>query len=174
GRGQLQEVEIGATRDGKITGLRARVTGDAGAYPNMGAILGLATGMMSSVVYRIPKVDYTFRSAVTNTTPIGAYSGAGRPEAAAMIERCMDILADELDIDPAELRRRNYIPPDAFPYTTPANTEYDSGNYEATLDEALRLADYASLRRQQVERRDRGDTTLMGIGLCSYVEVTAF
>src|SRR5581483_2592316 len=104
GRGQLQEIEIGATRDGRITGLRARVTADAGAYPNMGAILGFATGMMSSGVYAIPKIDFTFRSAVTNTTPIGAYRGAGRPEAAAMIERAVDILAGELGMDPAEVR----------------------------------------------------------------------
>jgi carbon-monoxide dehydrogenase large subunit len=174
GRAQLQEIEIGATSDGTITGLRARVTADAGAYPNMGAILGFATGMMSSGVYRIPKVDYTFRSVVTNTTPVGAYRGAGRPEAAAMIERCIDILASELGMDPAELRRRNYIPPDAFPYTTPANTEYDSGNYEPTLAEALRIADYESLRTEQAARRERGDTKQLGIGLASYVEVTAF
>jgi carbon-monoxide dehydrogenase large subunit len=174
GRGQLQEIEIGATRDGKITGLRGRVTADAGAYPNMGAILGFATGMMSSGVYAIPKIDYTFRAVVTNTTPIGAYRGAGRPEAAAMIERCMDVLARELGMDPVELRRRNYIQPDAFPYTTPANTEYDSGNYEGTLDEALRISDYESLRTEQAARRERGDTKQLGIGLASYVEVTAF
>ena len=174
GRGQLQEIEIGATRDGTITGLRARVTADAGAYPNMGAILGFATGMMSSGVYAIPKIDYTFRSAVTNTTPIGAYRGAGRPEAAAMIERAVDMLARELEMDPAELRRRNYIQPDAFPYRTPANTEYDSGEYEGTLDEALRISDYESLRTEQAARRANGDGKQIGIGLCSYVEVTAF
>jgi carbon-monoxide dehydrogenase large subunit len=91
-----------------------------------------------------------------------------------MIERCIDILARELDMDPAELRRRNYIPPDAFPYKTPANTEYDSGEYEGALDEALRISDYESLRKEQTARRERGDTKQLGIGLCSYVEVTAF
>jgi carbon-monoxide dehydrogenase large subunit len=174
GRAQMQEIEIGATRDGKITGLKARVTADAGAYPNMGSILGWATGMMSSGVYKIDRIDYTFRSVVTNTTPVGAYRGAGRPEAAAMIERAMDILAAELGMDPAEVRRRNLIPPDAFPYTTPARTEYDSGEYERALDEALRIAGYDDLRKEQAERRARGDTRQLGIGLCCYVEVTAF
>jgi carbon-monoxide dehydrogenase large subunit len=173
GRGQVQEVELGATRDGKLVGLRARVVGDAGAYPAIGAFLPLLTGMMSSGVYAIPKIDFQARSAATNTTTVAAYRGAGRPEAAAMLERAMDLLAAELKMDPVELRRRNLIPPDVFPYRTMAGYTYDSGDYGRALDEAVRLAGYDELRKEQARRREAGDPRLLGIGVSTYVEITA-
>jgi carbon-monoxide dehydrogenase large subunit len=173
GRAQIQTVELGARRDGTLVGLRADILADMGAYP-VGAFMPGTTQSMLSGVYRIPRVVSSGRSVVTNTTPIGAYRGAGRPEAAALIERAMDLLADELDIDPAELRRRNFIPPDAFPFTTAAGAIYDSGDYAKTLDEALRIADHDALREEQAERRHRDDPICLGIGISTYVEITAF
>jgi len=173
GRAQVQHVEIGATRDGSITGLKVRLVGDGGAYPSQGAYLPTYTQLMLSGVYRIPRISSSLAFVATNTTPVNAYRGAGRPEAAALIERAVDLLADELGMDPAELRRRNLIPRDAFPYTTPTGATYDVGDYERALDEALRLADYIGLRREQAERRRRGDVHQLGIGISCYVEITA-
>jgi carbon-monoxide dehydrogenase large subunit len=173
GRSQIQTAELGARRDGTLVGLRADILADMGAYP-IGAFMPGTTQQMLSGVYRIPRIASTGRSVVTNTTPIGAYRGAGRPEAAALIERAMDILADELDIDPAELRRRNFIPPASFPFETVTGATYDSGDYAGTLDEALRIAGYDILRAEQAERRDRDDPLCLGIGISTYVEITAF
>src|SRR5262249_13394788 len=108
-----------------------------------------------------------------NTTPMGAFRGAGRPEAAAMLERIMDIAAAELDIDPVEMRRKNFLQPDEFPYTTVMRTQYDSGDYDRALTAALEAAGYDELRREQAERRARGDRCVLGIGVSAYVEVTA-
>jgi aerobic carbon-monoxide dehydrogenase large subunit len=132
----------------------------------------LLTGLMASGVYSIPKVDFHMQAVVTNTTPIGAYRGAGRPEATALLERAMDQLARKLDMDPAELRRKNFIPPEAFPLTTVAGASYDSGEYERALDKVLANAGYDDLRRQQAERRASGDAKQLGIGLSTYVELT--
>ena len=173
GRGQVQEFELGCKRDGELVGLRARVQADAGAYPSLGAFLPYFTGQMLSGVYRIPKIDYAAQALVTNTTPTGAYRGAGRPEATALLERAMDMLAAELRMDPAELRRRNLIPPDAFPLTTAGGARYDTGEYERALDHALELAGYQELRAEQRRRRDAGARKALGIGLSSYVEITA-
>jgi aerobic carbon-monoxide dehydrogenase large subunit len=173
GRGQVQDVELGATRAGDLVGLRVRVLADAGAYPGLGAFLPYFTGQMLAGVYRLPRIDYAARAYVTNTTPTGAYRGAGRPEATALLERSLDLLAAELGQDPADLRRRNLVPRDAFPLTTAAGADYDSGDYERALDEALRLAGYADLRAEQRRRRDAGDRRVLGIGLSTYVEVTA-
>src|ERR1700693_4655746 len=109
----------------------------------------------------------------TNTTRRGAYRGAGRPEAAAMVERAMDMLALERGMDPADLRRRNLIPPDRFPYTTAGGATYDSGEYERALDKLLEISAYRELRAEQARRRERGDRLQLGIGLSVYVEVTA-
>jgi len=173
GRGQVQDVEIGATRDGKLVGLRLRVLGDAGAYPAIGAFLPLLTGKMACGVYLIPKIDFAARSAATNTTTTAAYRGAGRPEAASMIERAMDMLAADLKLDPLEFRRRNLIPGDRFPFETQDGFTYDSGDYEKAMDEAARLAGYGELREEQARRRAAGDTRLLGIGVSVYVEITA-
>ncbi len=173
GRGQVQHVELGLKRDGTIVALRARIVCDGGAYPITGAFLPFLTRMMGQGVYDIAKVEIGSRSAVTNTTPTSAYRGAGRPEATQMLERIIDIAADELGLDPVELRRKNFLAPDAFPLTTVTGANYDVGDYAKSLDEALRVAGYDDLRREQAERRERGDTRQLGIGVGTYVEVTA-
>ncbi|GAB3488241.1 xanthine dehydrogenase family protein molybdopterin-binding subunit [Flexivirga lutea] len=174
GRGQVGYYELGLTRDGRITGLRARVIGDAGAWAGFGGALPIhMTALMVPGVYDVPLLAYDAAAVVTNTAPMGAFRGAGRPEAAAHIERMMDLAADELDLDPVELRRRNFIDTNAFPVTTLAGATYDSGDYDLPLREALRLADYDALREEQARRRERGDTLQLGIGVAVYVEVTA-
>jgi carbon-monoxide dehydrogenase large subunit len=172
GRDQLQEVEIGATRDGTIVGLRAAIVADLGAYADEGATLPESTELMAVGPYDIARLDVEIRAVLTNKTPLGAYRGAGRPEATALLERGMDLVAAELGIDPAEVRRRNYIR--AFPNETVAGATYDTGDYERALDEALRLAGYAAVRREQKVRRERGDRQHIGIGVASYVEVTGW
>ena len=170
GRAQVQDVELGAKRDGTLTGLRARLVADAGAYG--GGFTAFISRMMTSGVYVIPKMAVRPMGVMTNTVPTGAYRGAGRPEAAALVERSMDMLAAELSLDPAELRRRNFIPPDRFPFESPMGVSYDSGEYERALDEALRIVGYDELRAEQRARRERGDTKLLGIGISCYVEVS--
>jgi carbon-monoxide dehydrogenase large subunit len=172
GRAQVQDVEIGGTRDGKVTGLKVRVIADCGAYPADAALMPMLTGLMSSGVYKIPKVDYHFDAVVTNTTPIGAYRGAGRPEATALVERAIDMFAAEIGMDPAEVRRRNFI--DDFPHQTVTGANYDSGEYLAALDKCLSNAGYDALREDQKARRDRGDVVQLGLGICSYVEWTGY
>ena len=171
GRAQVHDVEIGARRDGTIVGLRVDILADQGAYP-IGAFLAATTRTMLPGVYRIPRVASRGRCVVTNTTPITTYRGAGRPEATLSIERAVDALARELDMDPVEVRRRNLIPPEAFPYVTATGETYDVGDYEAVMDQALRLADVEELRREQAVRRSHGDRLALGIGLSVYVEVT--
>jgi len=174
GRGQVQYVQLGCKRDGTIVGMKCEIVGDAGAYAGFGGALAMGpTRMMAQGVYRIPKISYACAIALTNTTPMGAFRGAGRPEAAAMLERIIDIAAAELGIEPAEMRRRNFLRPDEFPYTTVMRTEYDSGDYDTALSEALRIAGYDDLRREQTERRARGDRVALGIGMSAYVEITA-
>src|SRR5712692_1715223 len=172
GRAQVQDVALGATRDGKLVGLDLEIVADCGADAGLGAALPGFTMLLSSGVYDIPKIRVRTRTALTNTTIVSAYRGAGRPEAVSLIERAMDMLAAELGLDPAELRRRNFLT-GPFPYATPTGVTYDSGDYHRTLDMALEAADYASLRREQKERRERGDRLQLGIGISSYVEVTA-
>src|SRR5437773_4712218 len=173
GRGQVQDVELGAMHDGHLVGMRARVVADVGAYPGIATLLPMLTGQMASGVYSIPAIDYEAQCVVTNTTPLGAYRGAGRPEATAMVERAMDMLAAELGMDPADLRRRNLISPDRFPYTTAGGATYDSGDYAKALDKLLEVSAYRTLRTEQARRRERGDRLQGGIGLSVYVEVTA-
>lgn len=173
GRAQHQTVEMGARRDGTITALRWNVTQDAGAYPLYGSYLPHFTQRMAAGPYRIPVIDFQWQSVATNTTPIDAYRGAGRPEAALTIERLVDLLAGELDMDPADVRRLNFHGPDEFPLVTATGERYDSGNYASALDLALKTAGYADLRAEQKDRLDRNDRWLLGIGLSSYVEVTA-
>ncbi|HVF31944.1 MAG TPA: xanthine dehydrogenase family protein molybdopterin-binding subunit [Acidimicrobiales bacterium] len=173
GRGQTQHVELGGTRDGKVTAYRLTVLQDSGAYPSTGSVLPFMTRTMLTGVYAIPKAEFNSRSVVTNTTPTVAYRGAGRPEATAAIERAMDLYAAEIGMDPAEVRRRNLIPKDAFPFTTPVGTTYDIGDYERALDLVLEAADYDGLRAEQQQRRDVDATKQLGIGLAVYVEITA-
>jgi aerobic carbon-monoxide dehydrogenase large subunit len=174
GRGQVAYYELGFTREGRITGLRARVVGDAGAYAGFGGALTLGpTYVMSQGVYAIPKIAFDGAVALTNTTPMGAFRGAGRPEATAHLERVLDMAAVELGIDPAELRRRNFLDPASFPVTTLPGARYDVGDYDLPLREALRLADYDKLREEQRTRREAGDPVQIGIGISVYVEITA-
>jgi carbon-monoxide dehydrogenase large subunit len=173
GRGQVQEVALGSTRNGRLVGLRADVVADAGAYPGQGAFLTFYTGQMLPGPYRLSAVSYRARSYATNRTPTAAYRGAGRPEASALLERAMDLLAAELQLDPAELRRRNLIAEDEFPYQTVTGSTYDSGAYGAALELALQTAGYRELRAEQRRRRETGERRLLGLGISSYVEITA-
>jgi carbon-monoxide dehydrogenase large subunit len=172
GRGQVQEVEIGGSRDGAIQAYRVHVLQDSGAYPRMGAVLPFMTRTMLTGVYAIPDAEFQSTSVVTNTTPTVAYRGAGRPEAAAAVERAVDLFATEIGMDPAEVRRKNFIAADAFPYKTRMGTTYDSGNYQGALELALEAAGYEDLRAAQERRRKSGDRKVIGIGLSVYVEIT--
>jgi aerobic carbon-monoxide dehydrogenase large subunit len=174
GRAQVQEVELGATGDGTITGLRVRVVADGGAYPADATDMPKLTRRMASGVYRIPRIEFGFACVVTNTTPVAAYRGAGRPEATALLERAVDLLAARLGLDPVELRRRNLIPAAAFPYRTASGARYDSGDYAGALDRVLEAAGYEALRAEQAARRRRSDRRQLGIGLSTYVELTGF
>ncbi|MEY4995839.1 MAG: hypothetical protein RLZ67_564 [Actinomycetota bacterium] len=172
GRGQRQRTRMGGTRDGRITAYRLDVLQDAGAYAKAGAVLPFMTRLMASGVYDIANVQFESHSVVTNTTPTVAYRGAGRPEATAAIERTIDEFARVCGIDPADVRRKNYLAPSAFPLTTAMGAKYDSGEYEAALNKALEAAGYQDLRAEQARRRASGDPLQLGIGLASYVETT--
>ncbi len=172
-RAQIQYVELGCRRDGTFTGLRVRLVGDGGAYPGLGAFLPAGTRRMSNGTYAFTGIQFDIVVAATNTTPTGAYRGAGRPEATALLERAVDQASLELGIDPIELRRRNLLGDDVFPFRTLTGVTYDSGAYSTPLDEVARLAGYDDLRQQQAQRRANGDRTLLGIGVSAYVEITA-
>ena len=173
GRAQIQYVEMGLKQDGTIVGVRVKVYADGGAYPSIGAFLPFLTRSMAQGVYTIPKVELNAWSAATNTTATAAYRGAGRPEATALLERIIDMAADDLGIDPVEIRKRNLIPAASFPLTTVTGSNYDVGEYALALDEACAHAGYAELRAEQAARRERGDVKQLGIGVSTYVEVTA-
>jgi carbon-monoxide dehydrogenase large subunit len=173
GRGQVDYIEMGFDEEARITGMHCRIVADAGAYAGFGGALALGpTRMMAQGVYRIPAIRYDVASVMTNTTSMGAFRGAGRPEAAEFLERVMDIAADELDIDPVELRRRNLLGADVFPYTTVMGTIYDSGDYRRALEQVVSIAGYDDLRAEQAHRRKVGDPVALGIGVAVYVEVT--
>ncbi|MDI3340814.1 MAG: molybdopterin-dependent oxidoreductase [Sphaerobacter sp.] len=171
GRDHIDYVDVAAKRDGTITGIRVR------SYANMGAYLSTAApgvptwlfGLMLSGPYTIPNVAVEVYGVLTNTTPTDAYRGAGRPEATYILERMMDLVADRLGMDPVEIRRKNFIPKDKFPYTVATTLQYDSGDYELTLNRALEIVGYDAFRKEQAEARKQG--RLLGIGLSSYVEV---
>ena len=137
GRGQVQYLRIGGSRDGRIHAYDAHVIQDSGAYPAGATGLPSNTLAMLTGCYDIPTAGFRSDSVVTNTTPTGAYRGAGRPEAAAAIERAVDVFAAAIDMDPAEVRRRNFIAADRFPFTTLGGMSYDSGDYGRALDLAL-------------------------------------
>ena len=148
-RGQIQYAELGCTRDGDFTGLRVRLVGDAGAYPSIGAFLPGGTRRMAQGTYDFPTIEFDVAVAVTNTTPMGAYRGAGRPEATALLERLVDHAALELGIDPIDIRRRNFLGDDVFPFRTLTGNTYDSGRYNFPLDRAAEAAGYVELRAEQ-------------------------
>ncbi len=167
GRGMILQGELAASSDGTLLGLRASIVGDAGAYLHRGTALPPQRAQqLLSGCYRIPAMATTVRLAFTHKVPTGPYRGAGRPEGNYLIERLMDELAAALALDPAELRRRNFIPPEAFPFDTATGMRYDSGNYARALDQALAMVDYAALRRKGPTR----DRKLIGVGVACFVE----
>ncbi len=172
GRGQRQKVTIGGTRDGTVLAYRLEITQDCGAYPKIGAFLPQLTILMAPGPYAIPRAEAVATSVATNTTPVGAYRGAGRPEATAAIDRAIDLFAAAAGIDPAQVRRKNLLPKFTEPHRTAFGALYDSGDYVAALEKALAAADYDGLRAEQARRRESGDTLQLGIGLSSYVEIT--
>jgi len=172
GRAQQQTVTVGGNRDGTVLAYRLEILQDAGAYVRIGAMLPFLTILMTPGPYAIPRAEAVARSVVTTTTPIGAYRGAGRPEASAAIERAMDMFAAEIGMDPADVRRHNLLPKFTEPHRTKFGALYDTGDYAAALDKVLAAAGYDELRKEQAERRARADTVVLGIGLASYVEIT--
>ncbi|MGH2893552.1 MAG: xanthine dehydrogenase family protein molybdopterin-binding subunit, partial [Solirubrobacteraceae bacterium] len=172
GRAQWADFELGGTKDGTLKALRVKLLQDAGAYPGIGAFLAVLTQMMSSGVYDIPKIEVDITAVVSNSTPVGPVRGAGRPEATQMIERAVDMFAAEVGLDPAEIRRRNFIANEKFPIQTAAGATYDIGDYAGALERALEQAGYEELRREQESRRANGSHMLLGIGISVYVEIT--
>lgn len=171
GRDEIIDVEMGATRDGTITGLKVVNYANMGAYLSLAAP-GVPTWLFALIVpgcYTIQDYACDVYGVLTNTTPTDAYRGAGRPEAAYLIERMVDLLAGELSMDPVEVRRKNFIPASEFPYTSGGTLTYDSGDYDKTLDLALRMVDYPAFRAEQAEARKQG--RYLGIGFSTYVEV---
>ncbi len=174
GRDHLTDVQIGATADGKITALKVKTWANLGAYFSTIAA-GIPTtlyGRMVAGCYKIPNIRVDVTAVYTNTAMVDAYRGAGRPEAAYLIERVCDLVAHATGVDAADVRRRNFIQPEDFPYDTGIGMlPYDTGNYEPALDKALQSVGYHELRAEQKRRREQGDSKLLGIGLSSYVEV---
>jgi aerobic carbon-monoxide dehydrogenase large subunit len=171
GRAQVGYLEAAADEKGKITGLRMKLVQDIGSYPRDTGNMEL-TCQMGVGCYDIPAVDQEATGVYTNTMAVGAYRGAGRPEAAYYIERLVDLIADEAGLDPVEVRRVNFIQPDQFPYVTSAGERYDTGDYEKALNKALEVSSYEQLRKEQAELRQQG--RYLGIGLASYVEICGF
>jgi carbon-monoxide dehydrogenase large subunit len=174
-RAQRQTVEIGGDRDGTIRALRVLIDVDAGAYPVVGPIMASNTATMSPGPYRIASVTWSTRAVVTNGTPLVAYRGAGRPEASALVERAVDLFAAELGLDPVDVRRRNLLRADEFPFRSATGLLYDSGDYHRGLDELLATADYAGLRAEQARRRADAVVggSLLGIGVATFIDRTA-
>jgi len=175
GRDQTAEVRLAANRDGQVLGAQIRAITDCGAYYSRvtPGIMSLTAEMMTGV-YDIPNARFEGLAVFTNKVCTEPYRGAGRPEAAYFIERAMDVLAEKLGLDPAELRRRNFIAPNRFPYRTAIGAEYDSGDYGRALEKALALIDYPALRAEQRRQRQTTGGRLLGIGLACYVEVCGF
>jgi len=173
GRAQVTDLEAAVEADGTITAVRMHVMADIGAYPIFTFIPDL-TLMMGVGVYKFTNVDLKSTCVFTNSTPVAAYRGAGRPEAAYYLERLIDVVAQELGKKPEEIRRKNFIPPSAFPYATPTGQRYDSGEYDRALTKALEIAAVEKLRGDQQSRVSRRDRPLLGIGMACYVEMCGF
>ncbi|MYX32734.1 MULTISPECIES: xanthine dehydrogenase family protein molybdopterin-binding subunit [unclassified Streptomyces] len=170
GRGQDQRARLAADADGRLLAYELHIDADVGAYPHLGVGLPMQTAWMATGAYTTPRVHATVRSVLTNTMLTYPYRGAGRPEAVMALERCMDMMARRLGLDPAELRRRNFVPPESFPYTTPTGRTYDSGEYARALDLALETVGYDAWRAEQARRRTDPAAKPLGIGLSCYVE----
>lgn len=174
GRDQVDHIEVAATKDGKVTGLKVHGISDLGAYSQLFTdVIMIAFGFpVSGGAYDIPAVHLSADIVFTNKAPTDAYRGAGRPEATYAVERAIDLVAYELGKDPAEVRRLNFVQPEQFPYKSAAGAVYDTGNYEGALDKALELIDYKNLRAEQARKRAEGK--LVGIGMSSYIEICGF
>ncbi|TDE86282.1 xanthine dehydrogenase family protein molybdopterin-binding subunit [Deinococcus sp. S9] len=170
GRDHESEAELAVDDQGRMLGLRVNTVANLGAYLTLfaPAVPTYLYGTLMNGVYKFPAIHVKVTGVLTNTVPVDAYRGAGRPEATYLIERVVDVMAHELGLDPAEFRRRNFIGPDEFPYQTPVALVYDSGNYEPALDKALEMMNYAGLREEQARRR--GTNKILGIGVISYLE----
>jgi carbon-monoxide dehydrogenase large subunit len=170
-RDNVTQAELALDKDGNFLAMRATVVASIGAYMQTG--MPAFTGNIGTLagVYRIPAMHADVTAVFTHTNPVRPYRGNGRPEAAYVIERLVDLAADELGIDPAELRRRNYIPPDAMPFKTALTFTYDSGEFEKSMDMALKLADVAGFERRRAQSRQHGK--LRGIGLSNTIERAA-
>jgi aerobic carbon-monoxide dehydrogenase large subunit len=171
GRDHVTDLEVAARTDGTVTAIRGKTWANLGAYlstagPGIPTILH---GLVLTGPYTIPNIAYEVQGVLTNTVPVDAYRGAGRPEATYLIERMMDLVATALKLDPGDVRRRNFIPADKFPYTTAEGLAYDSGNYEPALNKALDLIEYDRLR--EVQKQGPKDGRYLGIGLSTYVEI---
>ena len=173
GRGWVNNIEAAVRNGGHLLGLRVRSIADIGAF-NFGVSAMIAQRMPSflSGPYQVQAVGSEVVGVFTNKVPTAPYRGAGRPEAAYIMERTMDRIAHELNIDPAEVRRRNFIPKEAFPYSTVTGVKYDSGNYRDALEKALEVVDYTGWRAKQREQREISSQKLLGIGLSSFIELT--
>ena len=170
GRDQAGEVELAVKNDGTILGLKYTVTADVGAYYQLlTPAIPTLTGLMLCGCYTFQNVQMNLKAAFTNKMATDAYRGAGRPEATFLIERMIDVVAYDLDLDPLDVRRKNFIGNDAFPYQTGTAVAYDSGDYTAALEKALQMADYDALRQKQAELREQG--RYLGIGFSTYVEI---
>ncbi len=174
GRDQIQSIEVAASKEGRVTGLKVHVIADLGSYLQFftDIIAPRLTLPMVSGCYDIATISTRYESIFTNKAPTDVYRGAGRPEATFMIERAMDLVARELGKDPAEVRRINFVKPEQFPHKMATGAVYDSGNYEGALNKALQIADYQKLRAEQTQKQAEGK--LMGIGLSCYVEISGF
>jgi carbon-monoxide dehydrogenase large subunit len=170
-RDEVVHVDLAADAEGRLLGLRARAVGNLGAflYGNTQVPPARLPAMLPGC-YRIPNYRVDLVTAFTNTNPTGPYRGAGRPESADTVERAVDALSRKMGVDAIELRKRNFVPPEAFPYKTASGVTYDSGNYAGALDRVLAAANYLGLREQQQQERTRGERTLMGIGFAVFVE----
>jgi len=175
GRGQIDYVEAAVKSDGEIVALRIRAIADLGGRYNLNTP-GIAplTPVVLPGPYRTANIEFTLEGVYTSKTPVGAYRGAGRPEATYLVERIVDVVADELKLDPIEVRRKNFIRPEEFPYKTPMGTSYDTGDYVPALDRLLAMAGYDELRRKQVASRGDPGKPLTGIGISGYLEICAF
>jgi carbon-monoxide dehydrogenase large subunit len=170
GRDHITDAEMAFDANGRVVGLRVHTIANLGAHLTLfaPAVPTYLYGTLLSGQYRIPAIHADVTAVFTHTTPVDAYRGAGRPEACYLVERMMDLGARQLGVDPAELRRRNFIPADQFPYQTPVALQYDSGNYEPALDRALAMVDYPNMRAEQQRLRKQG--RYIGVGLSCYIE----
>ena len=176
GRDQVHDIEVGFEKNGRINALRMVISQNLGAFGDpTGLGLPVLTGWMAAGCYKIPHVATGFRTVVTNTTPVAAYRGAGRPEATFSIERVIDLVARRTGVDPVEVRRVNFIQPKEFPYETHNEAVvYDSGDFPQALDECLRLLDYESVKAEQSKNLNDPTRPLVGIGFSTWLEIAGF